>query len=488
MEERQIDTLSSSVRPRVLLKYIGQLCLVISLLISVIVVMSVFFAEYSQSLSYAIAAFVLAVAGFLFSRLSAPADIQPNEALVISFFIFLFAALAAAYPMTASGISFQDAFFESISGVTTTGLSTLADVSGKPKTFLFARAWLQWFGGLGIVVLSLAILIRPGMAARRLIDSDETEDILGGTRNYARKVLKVYVALTVFGLYILLLTGIGFVPALVHTLAAVSTGGFSSYQNSLSGIDNGLSRALVILVSCSGAVSLALFYRGFKKGGAAFAADVQIRWMIVIWVAGAVLLSVSLGVFERLPWRFVLGNAPFLALSAQTTTGFSTVNPGDLGQASKLLLICLMMIGGSIGSTAGGIKVVRFLILLRLLKLTIVRTCMPQHAVVEPRLSGERLEPEEIEGSLLIILLFIIVVVVSWIPFVISGYDPLDSLFEVVSAACTVGLSTGITSQDLPAFLKGVLGADMLMGRLEIVAVLVVLYPRTWIGRKGSPK
>ena len=80
------------------------------------------------------------------------------------------------------------------------------------------------------------------------------------------------------------------------------------------------------------------------------------------------------------------------------------------------------------------------------------------------------------------------VAVVSWIPFVISGYDPLDALFEVVSATCTVGLSTGITSQDLPAFLKGVLGADMLMGRLEIVAVLVVLYPRTWIGRKGSPK
>jgi trk system potassium uptake protein TrkH len=118
------------------------------------------------------------------------------------------------------------------------------------------------------------------------------------------------------------------------------------------------------------------------------------------------------------------------------------------------------------------------------MKLALVRTSQPEHAVMEPKLSGQKIGNEEIQRAMLIILFFILTVLVSWIPFIIMGYEPIDALFEIVSAVGTVGLSSGITSSDLPTLLKGILGSDMLMGRLEIIALLIILYPRTWFGRR----
>jgi Trk-type K+ transport system membrane component len=134
-------------------------------------------------------------------------------------------------------------------------------------------------------------------------------------------------------------------------------------------------------------------------------------------------------------------------------------------------------------TTTGGFKLLRLLIAASVFRLILLRTCLPKHAVIEPRLAGRRLQDEEIRAALLLIVLFV-VVALSWLPFVAMGYSPLDSLFEVVSATGTAGLSVGLTSGTLPALLKGILCVDMLMGRLEIIAWLVMLYPGTWFGRR----
>ncbi|MBU1708367.1 MAG: TrkH family potassium uptake protein, partial [Proteobacteria bacterium] len=138
----------------------------------------------------------------------------------------------------------------------------------------------------------------------------------------------------------------------------------------------------------------------------------------------------------------------------------------------------------SVGSTAGGFKLLRLLIAVSVLRLILLRTCLPKHAVIEPRLAGRKLLNEEIHEALLLIVLFVTVVALSWLPFVAMGYGPLDSLFEVVSATGTVGLSVGLTSAGLPSLLKGILCLDMLLGRLEIIAWLVMLYPGSWLGRR----
>jgi len=145
-----------------------------------------------------------------------------------------------------------------------------------------------------------------------------------------------------------------------------------------------------------------------------------------------------------------------------------------------------MFIGGSVGSSAGGIKLLRVLILIRVIQLMFRRAGMPPHAVAVPYLAGQRLEDDDIIRALRLIVLFIIIIAISWLPFLLLNYDPLDALFEVVSACGTVGLSSGISQLELHPFLKGVLCFDMVAGRLEIIALLILLYPRSWLGRKGE--
>jgi trk system potassium uptake protein TrkH len=159
-----------------------------------------------------------------------------------------------------------------------------------------------------------------------------------------------------------------------------------------------------------------------------------------------------------------------------------------LPQFSKLLLMGAMVIGGGVGSTAGGFKVLRLLIVLRFIQVMVARTSLARHAFMEPRLAGQRLRSGEVQEALAIILLFMAVIAISWIFFVAEGLNPLDSLFEVISATGTVGLSAGITGPDLPGLLKLVLCMDMLLGRVEILSWFVVLNPHTWAGRRRTEK
>jgi trk system potassium uptake protein TrkH len=175
-----------------------------------------------------------------------------------------------------------------------------------------------------------------------------------------------------------------------------------------------------------------------------------------------------------------------MAFSAQTTTGFSTVPPGEPDAGSKLVLIAAMFIGGDAGSTAGGIKIIRFLIVLRLIQLCVLRPPLPAHAVAEPRIGERRLEDGEVQVAMAIVSLYIALIVASWLAFLAFGHDPLNALFEVVSAAGTVGLSTSISGPELHPLLKGVLCVAMLFGRLEVVAFLVLLDPRNWFGRRDT--
>jgi trk system potassium uptake protein TrkH len=187
---------------------------------------------------------------------------------------------------------------------------------------------------------------------------------------------------------------------------------------------------------------------------------------------------------DGLEWTAALQHAALNALSAQSTAGFASMDISNLGDGSKLTLIFAMGVGGSIGSTAGGIKILRLLIVFRLLYLVVQRAGAPSNAVAEARLGGRRIEPDEIQSALSLIVLFVFIIVLSWMPFLAMGHEPLNSLFEVVSALGTAGISAGVTSAELHPFLKGILCADMLLGRLEIIVWLVFLYPGTWFGKR----
>jgi trk system potassium uptake protein TrkH len=479
-----VRALRYSVRPRPILKYFGQLCVVLALLTLVPLVVSILLGDYRVTLRYAIVVVGVFVTGFFLRRLSTPKHIQTNEAMVVTALVFLFAPIVMTWPTMASGLSFADALFETISGVTTTGLSVTASVADKPAIFLFSRAWMQWVGGLGIVILFVATMIRPGLAAKRIGDlEDYEEDLVGSTRAHARRVIIVYSILTGFGIVALGLLGAGLFNSVIYSFSAVSTGGFSPHDASLAGLHSQWLQAMVILLSVAGAIPLVLYSRSFKEGGRVLIRDRQVQGLLIAGSVAALLMALFL-TQDGFSWIQALRHGVLNAFSAQSTAGFATLDISQLNAGAKLTLIFSMFLGGGVGSTAGGIKVLRLLILGQLLYIFLQRASTPKQAIVEASLGKRRLETDEIQNALSIVFVFLTFIAISWLVFVGMGHNPLDSLFEVVSAIGTVGLSSGITAPDLHPVLKGVLCADMLLGRLEILAWIVLFYPRTWIGRR----
>jgi len=483
--KKQISSLSTAVRTNVIIKYFGHICIILAVLPAVSLVASVVFGEFHFILSNAVICIFFLIPGAGLVRLKAPQDIRRHEVLVITSLTFIISSFAMSYPFAATGMSFMDAWFESVSALTTTGLSTLHTVETMPRTFLFCRSFLQWAGGLGFVVFSVALVIGPGQAARRLMNFDETDDILGGTRIYARRVMTAYLVLTAAGIALLLLWGVGWYPSLLHTLSAVSTGGFSMFDRSLAGLGGWPVQLITMLIAVSGGLPVILYFMSYRKGIRYFFGDVQVRALFIAIAVFSVLIAAALK-GSGMSWKQSLHHGPVMAMTAQTGTGFSSMNVSEMDFLAKGLLILSMTIGAAAGSTTGGIKIFRLLVLIKMLFMTIRKTLLPRHAIVNLHLHGQRMNDDEINGVLLVILLFVSVILLSWLAFLAAGYDPMNSLFDVVSATCTVGLSAGVVSSTLPVALKTVLCADMLLGRVEIMAMLVLLYPGTWIGRKGD--
>jgi trk system potassium uptake protein TrkH len=484
--DERVTSLAYAVRGRVITKYLGQLSLALAAVGLVPLAVALGFRDGDFALRCGGTVVLLAAFGAPFASRRASPRLQTNEAMTVIGLAFVLGALGGSLSLLQPDLPFVDALFEGVSGITTTGLTTLPSVSDRSPSFLFARAWMQWYGGLGMVILSLALLSGPASVAPRLarLEAEGGEDLVAGTRHHARRVLQVYVVLTAAGVLMLWALGIDPYPALLHALAGVSTGGFSPFDNSMADLGPWPAQAALMLLCFAGAVSLALYHPAYYTGWRGLAGHAEVRALVACALLTVVLLGLSMCFVGHFTVPEVVRNAPLVGVSAQTGAGFSSTSVAALDPASKLILIVSMLIGGGVGSTAGGIKILRLLILLRLFQLAIQRTRMPRHAVVELRVGGHRMEPREVEHALLIIVLFVMVVVLSWLPFLALGYPALDSLFEVVSAIATVGLSTGLTGPQLPDVLKGVLCVDMLLGRLEVVALLLVLYPGTWVGKR----
>ena len=488
MAEESARVLSYAIRGRVVAKYLCLLALMLAVLTLVPLLVALLESNWSLVYHYVVVCVFLFLIGGLYTRLPVPARVQDNEALALTALAFILAPMLMTWPMMAENIPTMDALFESVSGVTTTGLSTLGSVEQRPATFLFTRAWMQWYGGLGIIVLSAVLLMGHGIATRRLMFPEDSSDNLPTTaRIHARHTLIIYVVLTLTGIVVVWAqTGSGF-PAMLNVLSAVSTGGFSPFDASLAALPSRWAAITIMVVCVLSAVSLPLYWHvvhaGARNALRELVADPELRALLV----AGLLVGSLLAWLGWLQGRgFDAYHSFMIGVSAQTTAGFAASSVTQLDSASKLVLIISMLIGGSIGSSAGGFKLFRLLILLRILQLIMRRAGMPPHAIITSSLAGQRLEDIDVIRALRLILLFVIVIVISWLPFLVMGYNPLDALFEVVSACGTVGLSTGITRPDLEPLLKGVLCFDMLAGRVEIIALLILFYPRSWFGQKGE--
>ena len=483
--DRRSRSLDRAIRPRIVAHIFGQLALVAAATKLPPLLLGAAQRDWNVVAALTAVGLVLSAVGLAARRLPKPREVQTDEGLIVVVAIFVVDALLMALPFATAGIAPGDAIFESISAITTTGLSTLASVESLPATIVFTRAWMQWYGGLGIAILSVALLMGPGIAARRLgARGTESEEALDSARASARQVTAAYAVLTSAGFLLLLLVGVAPFDALVHDLAAISTGGFSSKNASLAGLGGSGTAAAVLAICFAGAMPLPVWAAARGRGWQSLGRDPEVRTLAALSLAVSLALGAILLASGERPLGDILRNAPLLAVSAQTTTGFSTISIAETGSAAQLLLCFAMFIGGCLGSTAGGIKLFRLLVAVQVVRWLIHRTRLPQHAVLNPRIGDTELEASEIQRALGLILLFFATALLSWLPFLLFSYAPVQSLFEVVSALATVGLSTGISRPALEGTLKAVLCVDMLLGRLEILAVLVFLSPRTWVGRR----
>jgi trk system potassium uptake protein TrkH len=409
-----------------------------------------------------------------------PANIELKEALVVTalaYLMFGFVGALALLPVA----PLLDGFFEAMSGFTTTGLSVL-DLEGLPQSVLFFRAYAQWIGGAGIIVLSLAVLLGPGKAAFRLYTSEYGEEnLIGSVIATARVVLGVYTALTAVGFLAYVAAGMGPWDALLHALATLSTGGFSPYSESIARFAGPWVPLAVTAFMLAGAISFPLYFIARREGLRRIWDDLQLRALLGIWLLATLLFWGAGG------WRSD-GLLPglFQAASALTTTGFAVSDASSWPEPLVLITMLLMIVGGSAGSTAGGIKLLRLILLWKVAQVVVVRTLLPEEAKVPLKHNDVAISERDIELLLGFFGLYLAIWLLGAAALALGGFPALDSLFESASALGTVGLSTGVTSPELAGWAKLLLIVEMWAGRLEILPVLVVLYPGTWRWRRRS--
>lgn len=384
---------------------------------------------------------------------------------------------------------FTSAFFESISGFTGTGLTMALRPDLLPKTLQWWRSFTEWIGGMGVIVLMITILTGPGLSAATLYFAEaRTEKIHPSVRSTVRTMWWIFGLYTVLSALAFASTGMPPWEALNHAMTGVATGGFSLWPDSLGRYRSVAVEVVAILSMVVGAVSFVVHYRLFQEGPKILWRDVQTRWFLYLLLCGIGILGLVLWPGLRPSSAFRV--SAFQFVSAMTCTGFQTVDLSKFSEAGKFLLTMAMIVGGAAGSTAGGIKVMRLLLLVQGVTWQIKRLLAPPDAVITSRLGGERYSPEEVfrRMSQAAALFFLWLVFLFLGTFLLAQFYPAgkftlaDFLFEVASAQSNVGLSVGITHPEMPTLAKLLLSFHMWLGRLEIIPVLVLL--RTILRRR----
>lgn len=471
---------ASKVRYRVVMKYLGSVLVVLGGSLALAAAAAFLLGEGAGNVAaYVVPAAASVAAGVYLYRNSPERDVNVPEAAAVASLSFLAASAVGAVPFVAiPGLPVLDAWFEAMSGFTTTGF-TLVDVEQAPGSILFFRALAQWLGGMGFLLITVSLLLVSGRSAVTFFKEEAEEKLFPRIGRHLRLIIKTYAILTACGIVALYATGTGIFGAVCYTLAGISTGGFAVHAGSVGELPRFAAAFAFMPLMLLGSISFVLYYRtwktshGWRSMFRVFSRDSQVRWLVALVIVLGVLLSLAIGGEGRFFHGF------FLAVSAQTTTGFSTLDTSALPPAALLLVAGAMFIGGSMGSTSGGIKLFRLGASVRSFNKFMLVQQYPEETVLPGGVGGtsERtFTREELPGIFFIIAVYAAAVFLATVVFVYAGHDPLASLFEVTSAVGTVGLSSGVVGPELNPGLKVFLVFLMWAGRLEFLPILVWLY------------
>ncbi|AEF96345.1 TrkH family potassium uptake protein [Methanotorris igneus] len=446
---------------------LGYLMMIVGFLMIVPIFVGIYYNENYENFIFS-AAFSIFV-GALLRGLTKPIEIKLKHAMVISAVTWLMASLLGALPFY-FGIdyfSYVDAVFESMSAWTTTGFSLINNVEAMPHTILFWRSLEQWIGGVGVLVMMIGILMRSGTAAALFYKAEAREEkILPSTVNTVKTIWWIYLLYTILGICGLYLSGLSLWEAVNLTMCGICTGGMS--VNNLSFPYNTMAKVIMILIMViGGVISFSIHHKILT--GKSFR-DIQTDFAVKIFIVASIIVAISSNTD--------IIDALFTVVSAMTSTGYTTIDIKGLDNLSIAILIFLMAIGGGAGTTTGGIKIIRFLVMVKTFYYELKEIFFPPSAVIHEKLGNVVLDYKVIRESFVIGFVFVMHYIFTAMVFIALGYDPYKSIFEAVSLTSNIGMSMGIVNINMPLIGKIVGILAMWIGRLEILPIYVfVLLP-----------
>jgi len=483
----------------IILRDLGLLVPVVGIMATISLIVPLIFGETFAFAPLAITAgisFALGAALYLPCRKAGEAELK--HGMIIAAFGWLLVAALGSLPFILTALFaegheasetllyFKDpasAFFEAISGYTGTGLTMAARADLLPKTLQWWRSFTEWIGGMGVIVLMLAILAgpRPGAARYSLYYAEARgEKIHPSINSTLRTMWWIFLLYTFISVVALWGAGMPVWESINHAMTGISTGGFSVTGNSIASYNSIAIELVLVPIMLLGAISFAVHYEMIRGKGRVLWQDFQTRWFLAIALIGIAALTLeNLLVFGGAE---SVRHSAFQLVSAITCTGFQSADLSIWSPTGKLLLAAAMFIGGAAGSTAGGIKIMRMLILLKGVQWRFRKIVSPRKAIVPFRFGpttidesevGQRLEDASLITFLWLILLGVGIVIL--LHTVSKEYTLSDVVFEVASAQGNVGLSVGITQPTMTLASKLTLCFNMWIGRLEIIPVLMLV-------------
>ncbi len=430
--------------------------------------------------------------GGIFSYVFKPVNevtLSNKESIIIVAFSWFAACAAGAIPfIVIADFSLADAFFESVSGFTTTGASIITDIEILPHGLLMWRSLTHWLGGMGIIVLTLAILPMLGMGGMQLFKAEVTgpqkDKIMPKIRDTAMYLWIVYFLLTIILFFLLFFGGMSWFDALAHTFATVATGGFSTQNASLTNYSAFIQWIVIIFMFVCG-INFTLHYRLLFSKKFTYFSNTELKtYAIITFVASAWIALQLLYHNPEHTISYTIRTAIFQVVSICTSTGFATANYEIWPFFSQAILLFVMVMGCCAGSTGGGIKVMRFSILYKVANRELLRVLHPR-ALASIKLEEKPLGQDVISGVIAFVIIYLMIVFFSGLAITLFGHDFATSFSATISAFSNTGPGFGAIGpvenfSFFEAPVKYLLCIIMLIGRLEIFTILLLFLPSFW--------
>lgn len=425
-----------------------------------------------------------------FRRKTAHQELSKRDGYLVVTFGWLSMAIFGMLPFLISGTipNVTDAFFETMSGLTTTGASILNDIEAMPKGLLFWRSMTQWIGGMGIIVLTVALVSIIGVGGMQLFVAEapgiSPDKLKPRIKDTAKRLWIIYVGLTLTECVFLMFGGMTFYDAINHSLTTMATGGFSTKNASMAHFDSPYLQYVVIVFMLLAGVNFTLTYFGLKFKFKKVWQNEEFRAYITTMAIFTTITTIGIAYFTDAPFEIAFREGAFQVVSVITTTGFITADYTSWAPILTILFFFFMFIGGSSGSTAGGVKIVRHVILFKNSFLEMKRLLHP-FSIIPVRLNKKAISQKVTFNVLAFMMIYISVFIFGSIAVSLTGIDFVTTIGAVATSLGNIGPGFGMVGpldnfSGLPQLTKWILSFLMLLGRLELFTVLILFTPYFW--------